>query len=442
VVGRLLPAPCGARLNLQQAIDAPAWHVKHAPSSFWPRQTTLNTLTLESRFEPETLDALRAMGHRVQVGDAWSESRMSACSRERDAKAGWCCAPAPIRAACRAMRWAAEAALFSFRSKDFITMFQRVLRGLLLLALTCTAQAGLAAYPEKPITLIVPWAAGGSTDILARAIAEQLTKSMGQPVVVDNRVGASGNIGSNFVAKAKPDGYTLLIGSMSTHAMNPTLMPGMPFNGTDDFTPIALVANVINTMVINPSVPAKNLREFIAYAKANPGKLAYASAGGGSTNHLSAEMFKKAAGIDMLHVPYKGGAPAVLDTVGNQTQVLFSAGTQTLPHVKAGKLRLLAVTEPKRSSLLPDTPTVAETLPGYEMSVWYAAFGPAGMPAELVTRLNTEINKALAVPEVRARMDAMGVELVKSTPEQLAASLRRDTQRYDKIIKDLGIKLD
>lgn len=321
-------------------------------------------------------------------------------------------------------------------------MFRRALRCLSPLLFALAAQAAFAAYPDKPITLVVPWAAGGSTDILARAIAEQLTKSMGQPVIVDNRVGASGNIGSNFVAKAKPDGYTLLVGSMSTHAMNPSLMPNMPFKGADDFTPIALVANVINTMVVNPSVPAKNLREFIAYAKANPNKLAYASAGAGSTNHLSAEMFKKAAGIEMLHVPYKGGAPAVLDTVGNQTQVLFSAGTQTLPHVKTGKLRLLAVTEPKRSALLPDTPTVAETLPGYEISVWYATFGPAGMPAELVTRLNTEINKALAVPEVRARMDSIGVELVKSTPEQLAATLRKDTERYDKVIKDLNIKLD
>jgi tripartite-type tricarboxylate transporter receptor subunit TctC len=311
-----------------------------------------------------------------------------------------------------------------------------------MLLLALAAQAAFATYPDKPITLVVPWAAGGSTDILARAIAEQLTKSMGQSVIVDNRVGASGNIGSNFVAKAKPDGYTLLIGSMSTHAMNPTLMPNMPFKGADDFTPIALVANVINTMVVNPSVPAKDLKEFIAYAKANPGKLAYASAGAGSTNHLSAEMFIKAAGIQMLHVPYKGGAPAVLDTVGNQTQVLFSAGTQTLPHVSSGKLRLLAVTEPKRSSLLPDTPTVAETLPGFEMSVWYAAFGPAGMPKELVTRLNAEINKALAVPQVRARMDSMGVELVNSTPEQLATALRRDTERYSKIITDLNIKVD
>lgn len=315
---------------------------------------------------------------------------------------------------------------------------------LICLALSALLLAGTAsaAYPDRPITLIVPWAPGGSTDILGRAIAEQLTKSMGQPVVVENKAGASGNIGSNMVAKAKPDGYTLLIGSMSTHAMNPALMPNMPFKGADDFTPIALVANVINTMVINPSVPARNVQEFIAYAKANPGKLAYASAGGGSTNHLSAEMFNKAAGIQMLHVPYKGGAPAVMDTVANQTQVLFSAGTQTLPHVKAGKLRLLAVTEPHRSALLKDVPTVAETLPGYEMSVWYAVFGPAGLPPELTTRLNAEINKALAVPEVRARMDAMGVELVNSTPEQLAETLKRDTARYTKVIHELGIKLD
>jgi tripartite-type tricarboxylate transporter receptor subunit TctC len=315
-------------------------------------------------------------------------------------------------------------------------------RTFLALAVAAAAPFAWAAYPEHPITLIVPWAAGGSTDILARAIGEQLSRSLGQPVLVDNRAGASGNIGSAMVAKAKPDGYTLLVGSMSTHAMNPALMSNMPFRGADDFTPIALVANVINTMAVNPSVPANNLKEFIAYAKANPGKLAYASAGGGSTNHLSAEMFNKAAGIQMLHVPYKGGAPAVLATASNDTQVIFSAGTQTLPQVKAGKLKLLAVTEPTRSKLLPDVPAVAEVLPGYEMSVWYAVFGPAGMPRELVTRLNTEINKALAVPEVRSHMAAIGVDVVNSTPEQLATKLKQDTERYGKVIKDLNIKMD
>ena len=309
-------------------------------------------------------------------------------------------------------------------------------------SLAAAAPLAWAAYPDRPITLIVPWAPGGSTDILARAIADQLSRSMGQPVVVDNRAGASGNIGSAVVARAKPDGYTLLVGSMSTHAMNPALMSAMPFRGADDFTPIALVANVINTMVVHPSVPANNLREFIAYAKAHPGKLAYASAGPGSTNHLSAEMFDKAAGIRMLHVPYKGGAPAVLATVANETQVLFSAGTQTLPHVKAGRLKLLAVTEPTRSKLLPDVPSVSEVLPGYEMSVWYAMFGPAGMPRDLVLKLNDEVNRALAVPEVHSHMAAIGVDVVNSTPEQLAAKLKSDTERYGKVIHDLNIKLD
>ena len=320
-------------------------------------------------------------------------------------------------------------------------MISRIRRGLAALALAGLASVACAAFPERPITLIVPWAAGGSTDILARSLAEQLSRSLGQPVIVDNRAGASGNIGSNMVAKAKPDGYTLLVGSMSTHAMNPAMM-SMPFKGVDDFTPIAQLANVVNTLVVNPSVPAKNVAELVAYAKANPGKLAYASAGGGSTNHLSAVLFEKAAGIQMLHVPYKGGAPAVLDTVSNQTQVLFSAGTQTLPHVKAGKLNLLAVTEGKRSSLLPETPTVAETLPGYELGVWYGLFGPANMPKELVARLNDAANRALADPAIRARMDSIGVEIVKGTPQQFASVLRRDAERYGKIIRDLNIKAD
>jgi tripartite-type tricarboxylate transporter receptor subunit TctC len=201
---------------------------------------------------------------------------------------------------------------------------------------------------------------------------------------------------------------------------------------------------VKSTLVINPSVPVQNIKELIAYAKANPGKLAYAyaSAGAGSTNHLSAVLFEKAAGIEMLHVPYRGGAPAVLDTVGNQTKLLFSAGTQTLPHIKTGKLRLLGVTEAKRSALLPEVPTVGETLPGYELGVWYGVFGPANMPKDLVVRLNTEINKALSNPDVRTRMDAIGVEIVRDTPQKFAAVLRRDADRYGKLIPELGIKND
>jgi tripartite-type tricarboxylate transporter receptor subunit TctC len=310
-----------------------------------------------------------------------------------------------------------------------------------LLAVACVAPAQ-AAWPEKPITIIVPWAPGGSTDILARGISVHLTKSLGQPVIVENKPGASGNIGSNAVAKAQPDGYTLLMGSMSTHAMNHALFARMPFRGVEDFAPIAQVAFVTNTLVIHPSVPANNVKELIAYAKANPGKLAYASAGEGSTNHLSAAMLEKAAGIEMLHVPYKGGAPAVTDTVAGQTQLLFSAGTQTLSHVKAGKVKLLAVTERERSPLLPNIATVGETVPGYELAVWYGAFGPAGMPRELVMRLNREINRILALPEIREKMAAIGVDVTQSTPEGFASVLRKDADRYGKLIRELKIKAE
>ncbi len=320
-----------------------------------------------------------------------------------------------------------------------MNIFQRLLRACTLgLALAAPAWAH-AAWPEKPITLIVPWAAGGSTDILARVLSEGLTQSLGQPVIVENRSGASGNIGTTFVARAKPDGYTLLVGSMSTHTMNQALYSSMPFDGVKDFTPIAELALVTNTMVVHPSVPAANLKEFIAYAKANPGTVAYASAGQGSTNHLSAALFEKAAGVKMMHIPYRGGAPAVLDTVAGRTQVLFSAGTQTLPHVQTGKLKLLAVTEEQRSPLLPDVPTVAETLPGYELSVWYGAFGPAGMPPELTARLNQEINRILKRPDVIKKMADMGVLLMDTTPEQFAKVLAHDADKYGKLIKELGI---
>lgn len=317
--------------------------------------------------------------------------------------------------------------------------FQRLLRVCALGLALATPALSQAAWPEKPITLIVPWAAGGSTDILARVLSEGLTQSLGQPVIVENRSGASGNIGTTFVARAKPDGYTLLVGSMSTHTMNQALYSNMPFDGVKDFTPIAELALVTNTMVVHPSVPAKNVKEFIAYVKERPDTVAYASAGQGSTNHLSAALFEKAAGVKMMHIPYRGGAPAVLDTVAGRTQVLFSAGTQTLPHVRTGTLTLLGVTEEKRSPLLPEVPTVGETLPGYELSVWYGAFGPAGMPPELTARLNREINLILKRPEVIKKMGDMGVLLTETTPEQFGQILARDADKYGKLIKELGI---
>jgi tripartite-type tricarboxylate transporter receptor subunit TctC len=296
-----------------------------------------------------------------------------------------------------------------------------------------------SSYPVRNITLVVPFAPGGSTDILARIVAGHLQQSLGQPVVIENRTGASGNIGTATVARAAPDGYTFLFNTMSVHTMNRALFASMPFDGVKDFSPIAMLAYVTNTMVVHPSVPARTVPEFIAHAKANPGKVAYASAGPGSTNHLCAALFEKMTGVQMVHVPYRGGAPAVADTVGGQTQLFFTAGTQSLEHVKAGKLRLLAVTESKRSSLLPDVPTVSETVPGYEMSVWYGAFGPAGMPPAIVVRLNAEISRILFLPDVKKRMEDIAVEVAKMTPEELTTLTRNDAEKWGKLIKELGI---
>jgi tripartite-type tricarboxylate transporter receptor subunit TctC len=268
------------------------------------------------------------------------------------------------------------------------------------LAALASAPAFAQTYPNRQISLLVPWAPGGSTDILARIVALHLHQSMGQPVIIENRTGGAGNIGTGAAARATPDGYTILFNTMSVHTMNHALIASMPFDGVKDFSPITLLAYVTNTMVVHPSVPANTVPEFIAYAKANPGKIAYASSGPGSTNHLCAAMLEKMAGIEMLHVPYRGGAPAIVDTVAGQTQLFFTAGTQSLEQVKAGKLRLLAVTEGKRSALLPEVPTVAETVPGYEMAVWYGAFGPAGMGKDVVGRLNAEIARILFLPEV------------------------------------------
>jgi tripartite-type tricarboxylate transporter receptor subunit TctC len=299
--------------------------------------------------------------------------------------------------------------------------------------------AAEATYPARNVTLVVPFAPGGSTDILARIVASHLQQSLGQPIVIENRTGASGNLGTATVARAAPDGYTFLFNTMSVHTMNHALFASMPFDGVKDFTPIAMLAYVTNTMIVHPSVPATTVREFIDYAKANPGKITYASAGPGSTNHLCAALFEKMAGVEMVHVPYRGGAPAVADTVGGQTQLFFTAGTQSLEYVKAGKLRLLAVTEGKRSSLLPDVPTVGETIPGYEMSVWYGAFGPAGMPQAIVARLNAEISRILFLPDVKKKMADIAVEVARMTPEELGALTKSDADKWGRLIKELGV---
>ncbi|OZI19830.1 ABC transporter substrate-binding protein [Bordetella genomosp. 9] len=299
-----------------------------------------------------------------------------------------------------------------------------------------------AAWPEKPVTLIVPAAPGGSTDILARELAADLSQAYGQSFLVENRSGAGGNIGTGIVAKAKPDGYTLLIGAMTNHVVNPTLIPSTPFKGVDDFTPIAYLANVLTTVVVNPSLPVHNIKELVDYAKEHPGKIDYATGGTGSTNHLGVLLLERLAGIKMAHVPYRSGAPAILSTVSGETKLNISAGTQTLPHVRAGKLRLLAVTEGQRSELLPDTPTVGETVPGYEMTIWYGAFGPKGTPPDIVASLNAAMNKTFMKPDIKKRMLDMGVVPVEMTPDQFAQVLRRDDAKYSKLIKELGITVE
>jgi tripartite-type tricarboxylate transporter receptor subunit TctC len=306
-------------------------------------------------------------------------------------------------------------------------------------AATPLRRARAAPYPDRAITLVVPFAPGGSTDILARVVADHLYRALGQPVIVENRSGASGNIGAAAVARSAPDGYTLLFNTMSVHTMNHALFAAMPFDGVNDFSPITLLAYVTNTMVVHPTIPATTVRDFIDYAKANPGKIAYASAGAGSTNHLCGALFEKMAQVAMVHVPYRGGAPAIADTVAGQTQLMFTAGTQSLEHVKAGKLRLLAVTEGKRSPLLPDVPTVAETVPGFEMAVWYAAYGPAGLAKEIVARLNDEIGRILFLPDVKKLMVDIAVETAKSSPDELAALTRADADKWGAIIRQLGI---
>lgn len=292
----------------------------------------------------------------------------------------------------------------------------------------------------RPIRLVIPWAPGGTTDILGRIVAEPLGQALGQPVVVENRTGASGNIGSDLVAKAAPDGHAILFGSMSTHAMNHALMRTMPFDGVADFTPLAMLGFAVNTMVVHPSVPAQTLGEFIAYARANPEKIAYASAGPGSTNHLCAALFENMTGIRMVHVPYRGGQPAVTDTVAGQTQLFFSAATQTMPHVEGGRLRLLAVTEANRWSRRPTIPTVGEAVPGYEMAVWYGAFGPKGMPPALQQRLNAELNRVMTLPEVKDRLAGMGVEVAPESTDAFAQRLRADAEKWGALIRRLGIE--
>jgi len=320
----------------------------------------------------------------------------------------------------------------------------RLLLGASLLALAAFAFAQApAAYPTKPIRLVVPFPPGGATDILAREVAKHLTDAWGQSVVVDNRPGAGGNIGSELVARSAPDGYTLEMGTVGTHAINASLYSKMPYDHVKDFVPVILVAGVPNVLEVNPSVPVNSVQELIAYAKANPGKLNFASSGSGTSIHLSGELFKVMAGVQMTHVPYKGSAPALSDLLGGQVQLMFDNLPPSLPQIKAGKLRALAVTSSTRAPALPDVPTVAEAgLPGFEASSWFGVLAPAGTPPAIVAKLNAEIAKWLTTPEAKEKLANVGANIASGTPEDFARHIQAETAKWAKVVKESGAKVD
>ena len=310
----------------------------------------------------------------------------------------------------------------------------------LLAAVPAAAQA---AYPSKTITIVVPFAAGGTTDILARIVGQGLTAELGQTVIVDNRAGAGGNIGAQAAARAAADGYTLFMGTVGTHAINASLYKKMPFDPVKDFAPLTRVANVPNLLVANPTQPFKTVKELIAFAKANPGQLNFASSGNGSSIHLSGELFKSMAKVDMQHVPYKGSAPAVTDLLGNQVALMFDNMPSAIQHVRSGKLRAIAVTTAKRSPELPEVPTIAEAgVPGYEATSWFGLFAPAATPPAVLARLNSAIVKVLAKPEVKKQINDQGAEVYSETPAQFAAFIQQESVKWGKVVKDSGASLD
>lgn len=294
------------------------------------------------------------------------------------------------------------------------------------------------AWPVKPIKIVVGYAPGGSTDVTARIIAQALSERLGQPVIIENRPGAAGNIAADATAKADPDGYTLTLATSSTMAANPSLYKSLPFDTQADFAPITLTAFIPNLMVVHPSVPAKNLAEFIAYAKSNPGQLNFGSAGNGSSQHLSGELFNSLAGVRMMHVAYRGGAPAVNDLLGGQIHAIFAPLVEVIEQVRADKLRALGITTVKRSPLLPQVPTIAETLPGYEIRLWNGLLAPAKTPPEIIDRINRAAIDALRSEEVKAKLAEQGSEPVGNTPAEFKAFIGTELSKWKRLVEISG----
>jgi tripartite-type tricarboxylate transporter receptor subunit TctC len=312
----------------------------------------------------------------------------------------------------------------------------------LLVALLCASSAFGQAYPSKPIKIVVPYPPGGFNDTLGRTLAAKFTEAWGQPAVVENKPGANTVIGVDYVAKSVPDGYTLLIVAFP-FAVTPSLLRNMPYDTVRDFAPVILAATSPNALVVNPTLPVKSVGELIALAKAKPGSLSYASTGNGSSNHISMELFKSLAGVDIVHIPYKGSGPAVTDLLGGQVHLMFDNAPNVMPQVKAGKLRALGMSGAKRSSIAPDIPTIAESgVPGYEVAVWFGLVAPAGTPRDIVMKLNGEVLKILAMADVRERFQSQGVEPVGSTPEQFGEHIKSQMAKWGKVVRDAGVKAE
>jgi tripartite-type tricarboxylate transporter receptor subunit TctC len=311
------------------------------------------------------------------------------------------------------------------------------------LAATLALGAHAQPYPNKPIKIIVPYTAGGTTDMLARTLGQKMTEKWGQPVVVENKPGANGIIGIDMVAKAPADGYTLGLASPGTHAINQTLYTTLPHHPIKDFTPVSFVVRAPMVMVVNSELPIKNVKELIAAARKDPGKLSIASGGSGSSQHLAAELFKYMAGVDMTHVPYKGGGAAYTDLLGGRVQVMIDALQQAMPQIKAGKLRPIAVASAQRLPQLPDVPTIAESgVPGYESGAWYGLVAPANMPKAVLDQIAAEVDRILKLPDVRERLEGPGLVAVGGKPEAFAAHINTETEKYAKVIKAANIKAD
>ena len=321
-------------------------------------------------------------------------------------------------------------------------MCHRLISMLLILsALTIpAARAQSAKWPSAPVRIVVAYPAGGPNDLIARAIGQQLTAAYQQPVIIENRPGASGTIGSEYVARATPDGYTLML-TATTHSMVNALYDKLSYDADKDFTAITKVGQSSLVLVVNPELPVRSVNELITLAKASPGKFAFASTGGGSTPHLAGEMFRLATNLDLIHVPYKGSAPAIVDLLGGQVQIMFETMPSAAPHIKSGKLRPIAVTTSTRSAEMPELPTISEAgLPGYEVSVWWGVVGPAKIPDTVAEQISQAVNKTLTTPEIRERFLKYSIEPVGTSPNQFQVALQNDIKKYAKIIKDGNIR--